>query len=459
MHISNSMTVCWEGRTKHFFPVFFLFILLLGACRDKEESVAADFVGQRNPFEVSYHDTTTLIAYTTRHDSVRTRSLTYYMLGNLNDPEIGTTAANLFTQYGLPYGDFSFGTSVNIDSVVLQLPYATTASFHGELNAPQSIRVYELNEDLSADEDSYYYSNRNYAYAAVQLGEYTGSFSSIDDSVTIKSGSITTKLAPHIRIRLDQFSTVLKDRFADPATQSSGTYVNDTSFKSKFKGLAIVSSATPPPGSGCITYLNVRTNAAAVVVYYNDSLKAEFPIYKSSCVHSNQYLHTYLPGISIQPAYSSVHSDINYMQPATGLKTRILFPNLFDYVKHQKIAVTGAELIFTPKAGTFNPLFSLPLVVKLRSSDSLGRNAGIDDEFVSSVYYGGILGPDHIYRFNIVLEMQKIINAYQNNNQNINYGLNLFVQADYPITAQRVVLDTRRETGNLKLNLTYTVIK
>lgn len=432
---------------------------MLGACRDKEESVAADFVGQRNPFDVSYHDTTTLIAYTTRHDSIRTRALTYYMLGNLNDPEIGTTAANLFTQYGLPYGDFSFGSSVIIDSVVLQLPYATTSSFHGELNTPQTIRVYEMNEDLSSADDSFYFSNRNYAYAPVVLGEYTGSYSNIDDSVTIKSGSITTRVAPHIRIRLDQLSTVLKDRFADPATQSSGTYVSDTSFKSKFKGLAIVSSATPPPGSGCITYLNIRTNAAAVVVYYNDSLKAEFPIYKNSCIHTNQYLHSYLPGISIQPAYSTVHSDINYMQPATGLKTRILFPHLFDYVKNHKIAITGAELVFTAKPGTFNPLFSLPLVVKLRASDSLGRNAIIMDEVISPSYYGGILGSDQTYRFNVVREIQSIINAYQNQHENINYGLNLFVPADYPVTAQRVVLDTRRETGNLKLNLTYTVIK
>jgi hypothetical protein len=432
---------------------------MLGACRDKEESVAADFVGQRNPFDVSYHDTTTLIAYTTRYDSVRTRALTYYMLGNLNDPEIGTTAANLYTQYGLPYGDFSFGSSVIIDSVVLQLPYATTTSFHGELSTPQSIRVYELNEDLSSAEDSFYFSNRNYTFSAVQLGEFTGSFSNIDDSVTIKSGSITTKLAPHIRIRLDQLSTVLRDRFSDPATQSSGTYVNDTSFKSKFKGLAIVSSATPPPGSGCMTYLNVRTNAAAVVVYYNDSLKAEFPIYKNSIIHTNQYLHTYLPGISIQPAYSSIHSDINYLQPATGLKTRILIPHLFDYVKQHKIAVTGAELVFTVKQGTFNPLFSLPLTVKLRASDSLGRNAIILDEVIYPSYYGGLLGSDQTYRFNVVREIQNIIGTYQNQNQNINYGLNLIVPADYPVTAQRVVLDTRRETGNLKLNLTYTVIK
>lgn len=456
MHISNFMTVCWEGRTKQPFFLFLLCILSLGACRDKEESVAADFVSQRSPFETGFHDTTTLIAYTTLHDSIRTRALTYYMLGSLNDPEIGTTDANIYTQYALPYADFSFGSGAVIDSVVLQLPYATTSSYYGELNSNQALRVYELNEDLSASEDSLYFSNRIYQYSAVQLGEYTGSFTSIDDSVTIQLGSQTTKVEPHVRIRLDALSNTLKDRFANPP---SGSFAGDSAFKAAFKGLAVVSAGSPAPGSGCLSYINLRTSAAAVVVYYNDSLKAEFPIYKINGIRTNQFKHTYLPGISIQPAFSGVHSDVNYLQPATGLKTRITFPYLFDYVKHHKIALTGAELIFTVKSGTSNGVFSLPSAIKLRSSDSLGRNQLILDEVISPTYYGGTLESGQTYRFNVVREMQQIINQYQNSGLNINYGLNLFVQADYPVTGQRVVLDTRRGTGTFKLNLSYTVIK
>jgi len=96
--------------------------------------------------------------------------------------------------------------------------------------------------------------------------------------------------------------------------------------------------------------------------------------------------------------------------------------------------------------------------LRLFAADSLGRLDFINDFFDGGSYYGGILDPaTKTYRFNINRHIQYLLNEYLNNNKNYNYGLNLVAPADNPLSAARVVLDTRPE--KLKLNLTYSVIK
>ena len=58
--------------------------------------------------------------------------------------------------------------------------------------------------------------------------------------------------------------------------------------------------------------------------------------------------------------------------------------------------------------------------------------------------------------------MQNLLNAYNKNKVDINYGLNLFVPEDFNIAANRAILDTDRSIPGqqkVKLILTYTVIK
>jgi len=455
------MTLFWAGRIN--FLLCFLFIVtVFSSCEKKENSIGADFVGQRTPFVTGYQDTTTLIAYTSKHDSIRTRYLSYYMLGSLNDLMIGQTDCHVMTTFSLPYTQFNFTGTPSIDSIVLQLPYTTSTSFYGDINTPQDIYVYEMNEVLSTSADSVYFSNRNYNYSTTPIGHYTGDFSKIGDSVSIQG--FTQKMPPHIRIRLDDLNPVLKNRLLDPNATGTGYFLNDSVFFSNFKGLAIVSKATPAAGSGCITYLNLRSEIAGVIVYYHnatDTLSVGFPLtpLTRASVHANSFDHQYNSGINIQPNFSTQHSDINYLQPSGGLKTRILLPHLFDYVKGQKIAVTGAELVFKIEPGSATSTYTLPENVLIKAADSLGRNVTLLDEFFENAYYGGAIENSSTFRFNIIRQIQYILDQYRINNRNLNYGLNLYVPVDAPVSAKRVILDTHRNAGTFKLNLTYTVIK
>jgi hypothetical protein len=92
------------------------------------------------------------------------------------------------------------------------------------------------------------------------------------------------------------------------------------------------------------------------------------------------------------------------------------------------------------------------------NSDSLGKNGFLRDQITeSSIYYGGKLS-GNTYSFNIVRHLQNLLIRYQNGS-NINYGMNLIVPADNPLTAERVLLNTRKNSGSFKLKLTYTVIR
>ena len=137
-------------------------ILLAGAlifsntsCKKENNEIGSDIIGNRSGFNVQVTDTFDVIAYTSLADSVDTRFLSYYMLGQTNDPVIGKTTANLVTQFLYPVSGFSF-TNFTIDSVVLQLRYAGPTAVYGN-NTTQTIKVYEIAEDLPTSSSEYFY--------------------------------------------------------------------------------------------------------------------------------------------------------------------------------------------------------------------------------------------------------------------------------------------------------------
>ncbi len=461
MRILNCMITCSATRINYlsYSLLFLLVSSVLTGCRKNEDTVGADFLGKRNPIDLASDiDTTSIITYNARHDSIATyrsgTTLTYYMLGEMNDPELGSTRASIITHYTLPVNGFKFGADYDIDSVILQVALIPTTTYsYGNDESIQKISVFELGEDLRTD--SFYFSNRNYQYSAsMPLGSWQGTAKSLKDSVRLP----TVTLPPHIRIKLNAAEFLVKLKNGE----ASGAFTNNTTFKNLFKGLIInPTNASLAPGEGSLIYADMKSGLTALVVYYSvpgvGSTKAEFTV-SSADVKINKYEHDIKPGVVLYPVMNGQHQETTYLQPAGGIKTRILFPHLFDYVKNNQIAVTGAELTISLKQGTYVAPYTQPKELRLLSSDSLGRNDFIIDQNLGANYYGG-QEKDGVYRFNIIRHIQNVLNEYKNYNRNINYGLNLIVPADNPIMANRAILDTRLAEKNIKLKLTYTVIK
>lgn len=452
------MTVCFKGRIKFgfFFLLAFYSVFFVSSCRKNENTVGADFVSEIIGFDVEQSDTSTLIAYTVIQDSFPTKNLSYYMLGGMNDPEFGTSTSSVISQVATPVEGYSFPAGILLDSIILQFNYTSSTSFYGNANTPQTIKVYELEETLSRD--SAYYSNRNYNYKSEVLGEWTNTFSTAElgNPKTIIYGTDTTTILPHLRIKLDNQAFLTKILNAPLAT--------NVAFQEYFKGFILVPTTSPLiPGDGGMVYLNMSNSITSMVLYYRTNSgttkeKIAFPMFQSRSIKTNQFKHQHTAIIPIQPSIGGVHKDVNYVQPMSGLKTRILIPHIFDFVQKRNIAITGAEIIFTPEPSSFGSPYLLPTYIQLNDADSLGKSKTIRDILLGDSYYGGTFNNGQ-FRFNIVRHIQYLLKQYKNNNLNYNYGLNLIVPADNPIAANRLKLNTNLQTGNLKLKLTYSVIK
>ncbi|MES2560736.1 MAG: DUF4270 domain-containing protein [Bacteroidota bacterium] len=452
------MTVCSKDRINIPLFVLFLGLFLLVSCRKNEDTVGSDFIGAIVGFDIQSSDTTQVIAYTSRHDSVETDRLSYFMLGEMNDPEIGTTKTAIATQLDLPTYPVPTLDTATIDSIVLQLPYGGPTASYGNLTTVQTIKVYELNEDLRFTKKLY--SNKVYAKDPTAIGSWTSDYTHLADSIRVMENGQSVGLAPHIRIKLDDIAFINKIKNASAANLS-----DTASFRSFLKGLYIVpETGTLPSGEGAIAYMNMASAATMMVIYYNGSRKAEFPIYKTSTVKGNAFSHSYLPAVSIQPLLGGTHQTTCYIQPSAGLKTRILFPYIFDFAKNKNIAITGAEVIVTLDQTKDSSVYKIPKRLYLYSSDELGFTQppfdllGSFEEFlINLMYYGGHYSGNGEYRFTITREVQYWFNQYKKNNRNVNYGLNLRTLIDNPVAANRAILDTR--PGKIKLKLSYTVIK
>jgi hypothetical protein len=455
------MTHYWIAKTKYTF--FFLFVSSLWfACQKNTDLVPVGFVGARNGYQTLFDTTIDLRAYTVKMDSVITSRLSAYAIGSINDPSFGTSSATLITQFSSPGNGFSWGTGVfKIDSSVLQLRFRNLLSsdgtyfkdYYGNKDAIHTLKVYLLNEDIRTD--STYYSSRNFKTNGVVMGSWTGKFN-FTDTLTIKQGSRTEKIPPHIRIPMNQtFNDLLY------GAELRGEFASQSAFKAAFKGFVVVDESNFSPGEGSIVYVKLNSDVTALTAFYKDTLSVDFPIIGGNNgvdASYNYYQHTNVPSDLLQGIGAGSHRDTGFVQPLAGTKLRIEIPNLFEALANPKLAINGAEIIFTPQNGSFSETYSLPTVMSLVGSDSLGKNKFLKDQITEgSNYYGGKLN-NNKYSFNIVRHLQDLLIKYKDG-ANVNYGMHLIVPADNPITAERVILDTRKNSGSFKLKLTYTVIK
>lgn len=452
------MIIYWRDRTKHFAYLLLAAVVLINfSCKKENNEIGSDVIGNRSGFDVQVTDTFEVITYSSVADSVDTRFLTYYMLGQINDPVMGVTSANIVTQFLYPVAGFTFGNQT-IDSVVLQLRYAGPSAIYGK-NTEQTIKVYEVNEDLPTSLSEYFYSNRNYQTSPTELGSYTGTFNLSDSVIEYVAGK-RLGYAPQLRIKITDAAFINKLK-----TTPVDSFTSSANFKSTFKGLMIsAEQSSMANGDGSIAYFNLRSDnpQTALVVYCkNDTaqVKYEFPISGTAEVKTNQYKHRNLPA-TLQAANNGTHQNTCYVQPAAGIKTRILIPSLSKIAADRPIAVNSARILFTVK-DTQN--YPVPARLNLWDADELGRRKNIADFSESATYYGGTFdATTGTYTFNINRHVQNLLNSYNKNKVDINYGLNLFVPEDYNVAANRAILDTDRSIPGqqkVKLILTYTVIK
>lgn len=409
-----------------------LIVFLVSSCKKQKNNVFLNN-NQNSGFNgVGYVDTFKLITRTVREDSLKTDSLSYNLIGSINDPTFGVYKAETFFELALP----QFGnviSSKKFDSAVLFLQYTSTIAHYGDLNSIQNLEVVELNESMTASKQ---YSNNSYNVSPTVIGTYNGKFTPTDSSKYRNFKKIET-IAPTLKITL---SNAFGNKLFNA---SSSDLSSQASFLNYIKGIGIRVIGTPSSNSGAITSINLKGTFSKVRVYYDDTTHSDFVINPDSKRISTYQVSNQSSEI-IKQKTNKFNFDTGFVQSLTGAKLKIEIPNLFKIISNKTIAVNKAEIYIRPLAGTNTSPFKIPSrLLLLQPNASNNLNAGIID--LIEPFYGGTYNSvSNYYKFNVTRHIQDLFIDKQLKGIDNNRGFFLIIPTDNPVTPSRLFVDTRK---------------
>ena len=271
-----------------------LFVLILiissifTACEQDFSEVGSDLVDNSN-FNSLLFKNSEIDAHSVKVDRVQTNNSNVFLLGTYKDEVYGNTKANILSQLNLVSPDPSFGDNPVLDSVVLSIPYFSTAididgqetiyeldSLYG--NEPIKLSIHQSNYYLrSLDpannyDQQLYYSDQgeifeqNIEPVALYTDEnFVPSAEEIITTIPVENEETTTekeviRKAPALRTLLS------KEFFKNLIIDQEGTsYLrNNSNFQDYFRGLYF--KVNSPTGEGNMSLLDF--NKASITLHY-----------------------------------------------------------------------------------------------------------------------------------------------------------------------------------------------
>ena len=257
-------------------------IVVFASCEEDFNTIGSDIVDQN--FTSELFDEGTVVSYSRKLLPVQTSALPAYQLGVYNDPVYGESRMNLLSQLTLDETDPDFGDCTQLDSVVLYLPFFSTATIDGEVTTfetdsvfgsdPINISIYEsnfflrdLDPETSFEDPQNYYSNQGQTF-----DDFIGNrLATIEDFVPSSDGIVlndTTTLPPGLRVKLpvDFFQRRVIDQEGTP------NLINNNNFRDYFRGLYFKVENTTGNGNSFIFDIldgdNDTSNDARVDLFY-----------------------------------------------------------------------------------------------------------------------------------------------------------------------------------------------
>ncbi len=393
-----------------------LLISISTACNKKPDQVGLGLQPASAELSVIFDNSSGLLSHSIREDSVRTdvNVIKTGMLGSMMDPVFGISTAEIFSQFRLSENGHNFGTGAILDSLILTLAYS---GFYGDTMSSQTIRIYELSEDMVAD--SAYYSTNSIADDGVEIASLTFTPAPAD---SVYYDSVPQK--PQLRIALsNDFGQKLID--ADP-----NVYDDNEKWLEFMKGLHI---ATDPVGSdGGMLLFDMLDSKTAMTIYYRtgdpeDTLSFVF-LSNSNCARFTAFDHNEYMDATAEFKAQVLNGDTAagqqnfYLQGMGGVKAQIRLPDIQEFFSDGPVAINEAKLIFN----VYDDGADLvgPPQLGLAMIDEEGDYVPLPDASEVSSYYGGYLNDaEDQYYFRISRHMQKVLTG-----ETPNYPLILLVQ-------------------------------
>ena len=261
------------------------------ACDKDFANLDTDIIGDPN-FDTN-SELYEVIAYNKVLQPVQTNNLPINMLGVYKDPVYGLTTGNVVTQLTPTILDPDFGENIELDSVVMTIPYfsrATGVNNEGdttyELDSifganPIKLSVYENNYFLRSfdpssefDEPQRYFSDKSTSMTTSinddllegQLLYENISFVPSANQIKLEDEDevITERLAPALRIKFDLEDGFWQEKILDKEGEIELSNANN--FQDYFRGIYFKAEAIV--GNGNMMLLNFGASNANIILYY-----------------------------------------------------------------------------------------------------------------------------------------------------------------------------------------------
>ncbi|MEM9548853.1 MAG: DUF4270 family protein [Bacteroidota bacterium] len=329
---------------------FFISALMIVACTDG--SVIGNDLVENEVITLEFEDAFELSGQTVLGDSVATYRINTtnqtYLLGAIDESTFGRYSSDIYTglAFNTTFPDFENST---LDSVVLSLEF-DTLGFYGDPSVVHDIEVYEVTEDIFAQDTIY--SDETFAIdtdpiASVSLIPSTSETIDIDARIPDVDSTIT--LSPRLRIRLDN---AYGQRLIDD--EDAQTSIED--LNANFKGLYIKSA----PQGNSIIGLNFTENPdfnngiARLHVYYTKTENGEEELeeysYTLRAATSSTFVHDYTSS-TVGSSINNTEAGDQYLfsHNMAGVDAEIFIPdlNFLDNNNTDTIIVNSAQLIVT----------------------------------------------------------------------------------------------------------------
>jgi hypothetical protein len=354
-------------------------------------------------------------------------------LGSLNDPEFGTTKAEIyFNLSASSYGTYPFATSsptnpdsLQIDSVVLSLAYTGA---YGDTNSQHKVHVFEIDQNAGfVDTSLYQFSHPDFATTGSELGSKTYTINTLNDSFAVGFKADTPKIANVLRIPLNKS---LGSRFAtyNTSTAADGGFGSDSIFKSLFRGLAL--KVDNLGGNGGLSYFNLTDTSTKLTVFFRSRKStglwdtARFDFRHATNGQANIIRRSPSGTYNTYLTNGPSPDDKIYLQSSPGGSyASIYIPGLDTFgnkvIHRAELIVTKIPSAIPVSDLTFTPPTRLMLdrINKTRDTAFILQNdltPGLDGSISFSVF-GGTLRVDNTYRINITRHVQGIITRHEPN--------------------------------------------
>jgi len=356
--------------------------------------------------DIIYTDTLSLQMEVLESKTVLSSNPARWLIGYHQDPVFGQSEAGMYFNFRISTSNLNF-PNATFDSLVLCLQYDTTAHFGDVLStnpSQQEWEVYRLEQSI--DPDGAYKNDTSFTTGALLASSQF--IPKYRDTVIVDS----VKLAPHLRIRLDD---ALGQSLLSPT--DSTIYANNSRFKDFLKGVYIKATNN---SSSIIRFLPNGAQTRMVLYYTQDvdgvPTRKSFSFLTDDDIESVLVTnHDYSTGTVLQ---NSPTDSLAYAQGLNGVLVRTRFPSLANL---GKIVVNKAELVFSsPAAGSVESPLPKQLIAAYYSN-STERYELVDDLQTSFrrlgvgnyTLFGGNLAADNAnlysYKMNISQFFQKIV--------------------------------------------------